>query len=140
MELEVGLQEAPADLATVAPSFGAAHLFIDGLNDCPDLTIRCIDLNQVSKTVGTIPSEWHDGFCRNNLMAYGRGPLGYCIPCTTPRDVIGRRPDYGDAKNVWAYWSQQCAEIFTSCTNCRAMDWCATDPGSFQTYYCPAYV
>jgi hypothetical protein len=45
-ELEVGLQEAPADLVTVAPSFGAAHLFIDGLLDCPDGRIRCIDLNQ----------------------------------------------------------------------------------------------
>src|SRR5688500_2632610 len=28
--LELGVQETPADLAAVAPTFGAAHLFIDG--------------------------------------------------------------------------------------------------------------
>jgi hypothetical protein len=34
-ELDVELTEAPTDLAALAPSFRAASLFIDGLEDCP---------------------------------------------------------------------------------------------------------
>ena len=35
---DLGFAEAPADLAALAPSFGAAHLFID---DCADYNVSC---------------------------------------------------------------------------------------------------
>src|SRR5262249_33852244 len=38
--LAMGFSEAPTDLAKLAPSFGAAHLFIDG---CSWGTVRCSD-------------------------------------------------------------------------------------------------
>src|SRR5262249_6143495 len=37
-ELEVDFTEAPTDLARLAPTFGAAHLFID---DCADAPVVC---------------------------------------------------------------------------------------------------
>jgi hypothetical protein len=55
--LEMGFSEAPTDPAALAPSFGAAHLFID---DCPDLT-TCVNDN--GDAVGPIPG----------------GPYGQCF-------------------------------------------------------------
>src|SRR5215207_830875 len=46
--LELALSEVPTDLAALAPSFGAAHLFID---DCPDEEVYCY--STFLKTRGT---------------------------------------------------------------------------------------
>ncbi len=54
--LEMGFQEAPTDLATLAPSFGAAQLFID---DCPDATMYCTPApatSAASRTANTAAS------------------------------------------------------------------------------------
>jgi hypothetical protein len=63
-EIDMELQEAPADLAAVAASFGAAHLFID---DCADGSVTCMHWNG---NQGLLPSEGGRpispvGFCWN---------------------------------------------------------------------------
>ncbi len=84
-ELGMGLTEAPADLATLRPSFGAAHLFID---DCPDGLVWC-STSQVS----VLPIPGNHGFCWN----YGGA---CCQPCV---------PGGGDFQQ---YWKQQCHDQY----------------------------
>ncbi len=101
-ELELEFQEAPTDLAALAPSFGAARLFID---DCPDFDMSCVGSDcqiyggdgmsgwvPVTKgdceVRGTISNSEHDGFC------YSWGGSA-CLPCA---------PWYSarsDAKDIW---------------------------------------
>ncbi len=60
--LGVGLTQTPNDLAALAPSFGAAHLFID---DCSDGTVTCA--NELS---------FKTGYCSDP------GSFWCCKPCT----------------------------------------------------------
>jgi hypothetical protein len=95
-ETELGLQEAPADLATLEPSFGAAHLFIDGILDCPDSDLICYPNGGRWQEggLGRIPNADHDGFCVS-------GATWVCYPCSSP-------PDGGN-------WADECNRRFDSC-------------------------
>jgi hypothetical protein len=87
--LAMGFSEAPSDLAALAPAFGAAHLFID---DCPDITIDCMDWN-TGATVGT----YRAGTCwDSNIKRL------CCAPCV-----------YGGTLD------EQCKQQFDHCANNR---------------------
>jgi hypothetical protein len=64
--LEMGFSKAPADLSALAPTFGAAHLFID---DCPDITISCRNASN-----GSIAGSYKSGTCWD-------GSRVCCFPC-----------------------------------------------------------
>ena len=66
-ELEMEFHEAPTDLATLAPSFGSAQLFID---DCADGTVYCV---AGTKRVGNF-DDWAIPFCYKPQYAT-------CHPC-----------------------------------------------------------
>jgi hypothetical protein len=66
--LELGFNEVPTDLAQLAPSFGAAHLFID---DCPDIT-TCYTFGLYP--AGPVPGG-PIGLCWNTWLAL-------CLPCS----------------------------------------------------------
>lgn len=70
-DLELGFREEPADLATLAPEFRSAHLFID---DCSDRAIDCCTnvlcgetgcvCPDIVGTIGPVGFCWHFGdFC-----------------------------------------------------------------------------
>jgi hypothetical protein len=138
--LGMELQEAPTDLAALAPSFGTAHLFIDGAGhyDCPNGEIGC----QVyqSQIVGTIRGSSFDNFCSHQLWVdEDHGDYSLCVPCTTPSDVLyGGQHGSGDLRNVWAYWGSVCNNTFQACNgNCRPIGWCGPDP--FWGGICPHF-
>jgi hypothetical protein len=99
---EEGFAEAPADLAAVAPSFGAAHLFID---DCPQTDINC--WKSYDPSVGIIPNAEIGGICWTNVTGEG-----ICVPC--PYVHLG----------IWAaldYWGEECNARFAECNGvCQA--------------------
>lgn len=96
-ELDLGFQEAPADLAAIAPSFGAAQLFID---DCADAEMWCV--NKYSKeVVNTIPNSLHDGFCYS-------WSAWMCLPC---------QPRITDSKLSETYWIDWCNLKVLDCNN-----------------------
>jgi hypothetical protein len=105
-ELELGFTEAPTDLATLAPSFGAAQLFID---DCPDGVLICYHpsvswdewrkdprLRAPSEIVGRISNSDHDGFCYSWYW-------GGCLPC---------QPWYSDGNDAFYWWAAECQRRF----------------------------
>ena len=101
---DMGFNDATTDLATVAPEFGSAHLFID---DCADAEIRC--LNDASRTVvGTIANDEHDGFC------YSWGAW-QCLPC---------QPWIPVRYDAFTYWGDVCNQRFPECggKNCEAVN------------------
>jgi hypothetical protein len=112
-DVDMQLQADPVDLATVASSFGSAHLFID---DCPNDTISCIApyYGDQMQTVGTFENQ---GFCYDYLL---------CIPCVP----YGHNPPYRGA--VVDYWSETCNTTYAACdgkctgdfTNRCALDGC----------------
>jgi hypothetical protein len=108
-ELDMEFSEYPTDLAKIAPSFGTAHLFIDGLADCPDSDMTCYVYdtskpNGIGKSVGTIPNADHDGYCVQR-------PALYCGPCQQPPAGGG--------------WGDECNRRFSDCNgNCRATPLC----------------
>ncbi len=107
--LELGFTAAPTDLAALAPTFGAAHLFID---DCPDGTVACVRDNS---RIGSI----HDfgGYCYSWSAAN-------CYTCSPNKD------NFGDDV---AYWTDQCNQRFPDCNGaCHARNVCG---GGFA---CPA--
>jgi hypothetical protein len=90
-ELEMGFHEAPTDLAALAPSFGAAHLFID---DCANRGIPCFNGN---RRVGEFQSQ---DFC------FWWRYLS-CNPC---------EPDWAeDRADLNAYWKRKCNDTFPAC-------------------------
>jgi hypothetical protein len=120
-ELEMELQEAPTDLAALAPSFGAARLFID---DCPDFEMRCTDssceifggdaysggipsYSGDCDTRGFISNEEHDGFC------YSWGGAA-CLPCA---------PWFSARTDAKIYWNGVCTERYSD----RCPDGCKVD-------------
>ncbi|CAN5698158.1 hypothetical protein BH23CHL4_BH23CHL4_15880 [soil metagenome] len=95
-DLEMGFQQEPADLANVAPHFGATHLFIDGCR-------------------GTFPCVWW-----NEGHPVTKGQF-YDIPATYWVDPSGCHAD-GTADThtlaeVRAYWTSKCNETFPACEN-----------------------
>jgi hypothetical protein len=95
-----GFAEAPADLAQVAPSFGAAHLFID---DCPGGAISCHIGAQwegpVIQYIGGIDSAEFGGFCYS-------ADADRCLPCSP------WNPTLWEAE---AYWEGQCNARYPAC-------------------------
>ena len=94
---ELGFTQAPSDLAALAPSFGAAHLFIDG---CPDADLACVipDTAHVADFyVGAIPSSEFGGWTANRY--------GMCKPSNNPTGRFGTS------------WDDVCNKKFTDCYN-----------------------
>jgi hypothetical protein len=106
-ELDMEFSEYPTDLASLEPSFGAAHLFIDGIADCPDGTMYCsIDGN----TIGEIANADHDGFCQSWSVPR------MCLPC-----------DPWKTNDVVSYWKGVCNERFNDCQGrCEVSGWCSS--------------
>jgi hypothetical protein len=99
--------ETNEDLATLAPSFGAAHLFIDGISDCPDGAISCYS---------TLPGSGTMGYCAID------GNAGACGPCESHDP---------------SYWYQQCNATYTGCNgNCFVWDFCSRDSFYSSNTYC----
>lgn len=105
--LSLGFQEAPTDLAAVAPSFGAAHLFIDGIWDCPDAQMFCYtDANNPhGSSVGDIGPVDH---------CYSAGNFA-CFPCGEHGDDI-------------RYWADLCNQTYPACNgSCGIWNFCSSD-------------
>ncbi len=94
----MGFHEAPTDLATHAPSFGAAHLFIDGGWDCDDFGLECWKNDHSWSS--HLPRTY-DGYCWNWAS-------WACQPCQPPFT------SYGDAKT---YWNNACNDSFAECNH-----------------------
>jgi hypothetical protein len=105
-ELDMGFSEAPTDLAALAPSFGAARLFIDGLSDCPgaEQPMQCVTrTDQV--VAGTIDGSELGGWCQNWQSPFG------CYPCVPS---AGSGVQFGPRYKV-EYWTNVCNERFADC-------------------------
>jgi hypothetical protein len=101
-EVDLGFQEAPTDLAALAPSFGAAHLFID---DCADADMECVIRrgNGEEEEIETIFNRYHDGFCYS-WSAWG------CLPCDP------KIKDRGESLTYWTGWCNRNPECANRCT------------------------
>ncbi len=90
--LALGFVEAPNDPAALAPTFGAAHLFID---DCQNADIICY--GQDNDEVDSFDTQ---GMCYNYLTCFPCEPYGHTQPdkCQTNR-----------------YWNQKCNDSFPDC-------------------------
>jgi hypothetical protein len=103
--LELGFTAAPTDLAAVEPTFGAAHLFIDG---CVDSAIRCVIKDTISHhdfLAGTIPSSDFGGWCYENLDLKHLDCAYSCVPCDA------RFP----CSNAVGYMTDMCNQRFSEC-------------------------
>jgi hypothetical protein len=89
--LAMGLAGAPSDLATLAPEFGTANLFID---DCANRGIVCTSGDQ---SVGEFLSQ---GFC------YWWRYAG-CYPC--------ENGGAADRDAIAAYWKEKCNATYPAC-------------------------
>lgn len=91
--VELGFGKAAGDLAELAPSFGASHLFIDG---CPDGVITC---QSASGFTGSFDSSIFDGFCYSEVD-------GVCLPCQPWKDTVF---------DAFGLWRQMCNSYFSKC-------------------------
>jgi hypothetical protein len=96
-ELELGLQEAPTDLAAIAPSFGAARLFID---DCADADMQCVNY-YTGEVTGIIANSDHDGFCYS-------WSAWWCLPCD---------PWIPNTESARKYWLNWCNNTYPTCNH-----------------------
>jgi hypothetical protein len=96
-DLDLGLTTAPADLATLVPNFGTAHLLID---DCPSGGIACNDNRN-----GDI-NYFDPGGPYNFCYAWGQ-----CMPCTPY--------SHSQPSNcaTWDYWKTQCNQTSSVCAS-----------------------
>jgi hypothetical protein len=104
---DLGFAEASADLAALAPSFGAAHLFID---DCADSNLSCCPEEEIDQ-------GWFYSTCKNVVHDYGT--VGYCYQqgrCVPCEPYYHDSPDY---YATWHYWNQQCNDNFAGCNTNR---------------------
>jgi hypothetical protein len=116
-EMSLSLQEAPADLASLESSFGAAHLFIDGILDCPDSDLICYQngTRWQENGVGRIPNADHDGFCVSSGTFF-------CYPCKSPdgggswADECNRR--FADSCNGNCTYFPTCTSLLSQETGC----------------------
>jgi hypothetical protein len=90
--LALGFAETPNDPAALAPTFGAAHLFID---DCRDADIVCYDKDGFES--GSFDGQ---GMCYNYLT---------CFPC---EPYFHTQPDKCATYN---YWNRKCNDTFPDC-------------------------
>ena len=98
----LGITETPVHPGELGATFGAAHLFIDGLVDCPDTTMTCFHNGEA---VGTIANADHDGYCDQGTLA--------CYPCENPTP---------------SYWIDQCNQRFDACAgDCTLWNFCSRD-------------
>jgi hypothetical protein len=120
--LDLSFGEAPSDLATVEPTFGAAHLFIDseidteGIFDCPDHDLVCYTGggNPYNSSVGTIANADHDGFCVSR-------PSLLCYPC--------KAPDAGGS------WADECNRRYADCNGgCNYYPSCTSTAPNWMTH------
>ena len=94
--LGISFAEQPTDLSQLHPSFGVAHLFIDG---CPDATVTCWDFVSSSPNKGQFTGQ---PFCY--WVEYG------CVPCA------GDKVTHDE---IVAYWDAHCNATFSTCEgNC----------------------
>lgn len=99
--LELEFTEVPTGLEGIAPTFGAAQLFID---DCPNYDIYC-----------------YYGNPGNRDFRGSMGPQDHCFSW----EAIECVPCSPDASlpyhEVMAYWDEQCNAVLVECQgNCRA--------------------
>lgn len=114
--LNMGFQEAPNDLAALAPDFGAAHLFIDGVHDCPSVPIQCWypDANSQDKR-GRKAGDLPDSIAH---CAIGNGA---CYPC-------------GEHAYERSYWVDLCNQTFAACNGaCNTWNFCSRDSLFYDT-------
>jgi hypothetical protein len=113
-ELDMEFTEAPTDLAALAPSFGAAHLFIDGLSDCPGewQPMQCVSRAGEHVAAGLIDGSELGGWCQNWQSPFG------CYPC---QPYAGPGVEYGPRYKV-QYWTDVCNERFEGCASARWED------------------
>jgi hypothetical protein len=103
--LDLGFTEQPTNLATFAPSFGAAHLFID---DCANYDIWCCDVVEGwCHLYGVIKSQ---PYC----YAFDWQGLWGWIPCapTYGTKSFGTFDGWAETKE---YWRQKCNERVPKC-------------------------
>ncbi|MCC6704290.1 MAG: hypothetical protein IT334_05385 [Thermomicrobiales bacterium] len=101
--MDMEFEHDPMDLQGEAATFGAAHLLIDGILDCPDASLQCLNGDAV---VGTIDD--HDGYC------YSWGDIA-CVPC----QPWGVGP---------SYFVDLCNERFEACEgDCGLWNYCSLD-------------
>lgn len=102
-DLELGFRDAPADLATLAASFGTAHLLID---DCPSSTsVGCLTTAYGGISIAPLTDA---AACYN--PGYG------CVPC----EPYGNNQPSACATH--AYWTDQCNSALDLCDGqCRAV-------------------
>jgi hypothetical protein len=107
--LDLVFTEQPAELAAITPSFGAAHLFIDGILDCPDHDIICYtddSMHPSNSQIGSIPNAEHDGYCIQSSSTY-------CYPCKGPASG--------------GSWQDECNSRFSDCNGeCYAWPNCTS--------------
>lgn len=108
---DLGFTETPANLAAMGATFGTSHLFIDGIDDCPDATMSCV-VSATGETAGTIDNSEHDGYC------YFAGNFA-CFPCQP----------WVNADENRNYWLDQCSERFEACAGglCNLWNYCTRD-------------
>ncbi|MGH2530966.1 MAG: LuxR C-terminal-related transcriptional regulator [Thermomicrobiales bacterium] len=100
-------------------AFGTAHLFIDGLVDCPDDAIDCYNRGEL---VGGIDGDSFGNVRENYYMEGDRPGYVVCVPCD-PRDVRGNTKD--DMTNVFLYRGNHCNQRFAARDgNCLPVSWC----------------
>ena len=99
-DLELGLQEEPADLASSAPAFSAAHLLID---DCPRAYIMCQDI-RTERFVSRFPNV---PYC----WAYDHN---VCMPC---EPYLSGEPTRCATKD---WWTTKCNAQFPD----KCQGWC----------------
>ena len=108
--VDMEFRELPTDLGQLQSEFGTAHLFIDGILDCPDFDMLCVTDygNPRNSVVGTIPNSEHDGYCYD----WGRTMCVACDPWGSHR----------------ADWADQCNQRFPACNgNCSVTNFCSSN-------------
>lgn len=107
--LEMGFTDAPVDLATLAPTFGAAHLFID---DCPSGRVECnAEINGSLDPVGYLAVGQTDAMCFNTTF-------NVCVPCT---------PWFDNSNDLSDYWTDLCNLAFSACNGQCEPGWQCSD-------------
>jgi hypothetical protein len=99
--VEFGFSEAPANLAEIEPSFGAAHLFID---DCPtDGIVTCTaNPTKIARDKRVLGSFKGVDMCWN---------FGVCMPCEPYGHVQPSRCE------TEKYWINKCKTTFPECND-----------------------
>jgi hypothetical protein len=99
-------------------TFGTAHIFIDGLSDCPGATMQCFapgTSHSSGAPVGTIEIP---NYCAAD------GNAGACFPC--------------DSQDP-AYWRDQCNQLFEACNGaCTEWNFCSRDSFISSNTMCQA--